>query len=204
MPIRKLVIALIASLALPLSGQIIEITPTVGYTFGDTFDEIAAPGFGDAEIKIEDGQSFGLIFDVGSPRTAFEFTWLHTSTELTTTVGALPEFDYDSDNFQFGVVYYFNERSKTRPFVNGGIGWTDFDIDGQDGDSRFSMSLGGGVSHYFSDRIGIRAQARWIPTYINTDDPYVVCDPFGFCYAVGDDNYLYQVDASVGLVIRVR
>lgn len=198
-------IILLAAVATPALAQpSIEITPTLGYVFGGSFDELLAPGLGNTSVDIEDSESYGLIFGIGSERNAFEFTWMHQSSELSASSAALPIFDYKSDNFQFGYTYFFTEGT-TKPFMTFSLGWTDFDIGGQDGDSRFSGAIGGGINHYFNDRIGIRAQARWIPTYVNTDDAYIVCDPFyGFCYEVGDDNYLYQTEVSLGLIIKIR
>lgn len=197
-------IILLAGVAMPAFAQpSIEITPTIGYVFGGSFDELIAPGLGNASVNIDDSESYGLIFDIGNDRNAFEFTWMHQSTDLSTNSEAFPLFDYASDNFQFGYLYYFSDGA-TKPFMNFSLGWTDFDIDGQDGDSRFSGAIGAGVSHYFNDRFGLRFQARWIPTYVNTDEAYIVCDPFGYCWAVGDDNYLYQTEVSLGLIIKIR
>lgn len=196
---------IVAAFSAPLLAQpSMELTPTFGYVFGGSFDELTAPGLGNVSVDVEDSESYGLIFDIGSPANQFEFTWMRQETNLATNADEFPSFDYQSDNYQLGFIHNFHAGEPTTPFFIASMGWTDFDIAGQSSDERFSVAIGGGVKHYFNERIGVRAQARWIPTYVNTDDAYVVCDPWGFCYAVGDDNYLYQTEISLGLVIKIR
>ncbi|MFA6957304.1 MAG: hypothetical protein WC538_15645 [Thermoanaerobaculia bacterium] len=200
------VLGVLLCLSLPLAAQpIMEITPTVGYTFGGSFDELGLPDSVVESVDVNDNTSYGLIFDIGNENGAFEVTWSHLSSELEGNGGAADGvlLDYSSDNFQFGYVGYFGgDGPETKAFWNASLGFTDLNLADQESDTKFSAALGIGMKHQFNDRIGIRVQARWIPTYINTDDAYVVCDPY-FCYTVGDDNYLYQTEVSAGLVIRL-
>ena len=200
-------LAVVVILALPLGAQpVFEVTPFLGYSFGSSFDEIGYDNGVIDSVDVADSETYGLIFNAGTDRGGFEFTWSHQGSELEVdgVVGASedPTFDFSSDNFQFGGIYYFGQNSKTRPYVNGGLGFAMLDLGDSESDERFSWSIGGGIRHDFNDRIGVRLQARWVPTYINSDDAYVVCDPW-FCYTVADDNYLYQTEIAAGVVIKL-
>jgi len=193
-------------LALPLAAQPkMELTPFIGYTFGGSFDELGVSDATVESVNVNDSTSYGLIFDIGNENGAFEFTWSRLETDLEGRGGVADglKVDYSQDNFQFGYIGYFGGDSpETKAFWTGSLGFTDFDVAGQSSDTKFSAALGVGLRHDFNDRIGVRVQARWIPSYINTDDVGVVCDPY-FCYTVGDDNYLYQTEVSAGLVFKL-
>jgi len=201
-----LVLGILLFIALPLGAQpVMEITPTFGYTFGGSFDELGLPDSVVESVNVNDNASYGLIFDIGNENGAFEITWSRLDSDLEGRGGAADgvKLDYSQDNFQFGYVGYFGgDGPETKAFWNASLGFTDFDIAGQSSDTKFSAALGIGLKHQFNDRIGVRVGARWMPTYINTDDAYLVCDPY-FCYTVGDDNYIYQTELTAGLVIRL-
>jgi len=47
--------------------------------------------------------------------------------------------------------------------------------------------------------VGIRLQAKWSPTYINTTTEGVWCDPFwAGCWATGDSVFLNELDGTAG------
>jgi hypothetical protein len=65
-----------------------------------------------------------------------------------------------------------------RPFVLVGAGVTNLAPDRSHVNSitRFAWVFGGGVKHSFSKHLGVRLQAKWSPTYINTITEGVWCD----------------------------
>jgi hypothetical protein len=199
-------IAVLLFITLPVSAQpVIEITPFFGYTLGGSFDELGVPNSVAGSVSVEDNTSYGLIFDIGNENGAFEVTWSKFDSDMNGHGGSAEgvKLDYSSNNYQFGYVGYFGgDGPETKAFWNVGLGFTDISVGGKSGDSRFSGALGLGLKHQFNDRIGVRLQARWIPTYVNSDDAYVVCDPF-YCYTVADDNYINQTEISAGLVFRL-
>lgn len=197
----------ITLLALPLAAQpVMELTPMIGYTLGGSFDEFGLPDSVIESANINDGMSYGLIFGIGSEANQFEINWTRHDSDVEGHGGQAEgiKTDYTNDNFQFGWTGYAMVDGPTKPFLNVGLGFSDISIGGESGDTRFSWALGAGVKHDLNDRLALRAQVRWIPTYVNTDDAYVVCDPwYGFCYTVGDDNYINQTEIAAGLVIKL-
>ena len=70
------------------------------------------------------------------------------------------------------------------------------------GTSRFSSTWAGGVKVNATERIGLRFEARWTPTYIKSDATGWWCDPFWGCYVVGNAQYSNQFELSGGLNFR--
>jgi hypothetical protein len=122
-------------------------------------------------------------------------------------IGDMNVDNYDGTfSFNMGAV-----ESRTRPFFMFGLGAThygsvDFTFNGVphtiDGNTKASVSVGGGVKFYASRNIGVRLQARITPTYINTNEDGWWCDPFWGCYTVGNVQYSNQIDMSGGVIIR--
>lgn len=197
-----LFLVLMAVVAVPAHAASFEVTPFAGARFGGDFDDFDTPLIN--EIEIDDGASFGLVFDVGfSENWQLEFIASRQSTELLADA-ALPgdlKLDIDVDHYHIGGAYQFREMEALRPFVALSLGTTQFSPDGDLGsENKFSFSLGGGVKYYFNDRLGVRLQGRFTSTEINSDDE-VWCDPFS-CYVVEDSNYLNQTEISAGLILR--
>jgi hypothetical protein len=93
-----------------------------------------------------------------------------------------------------------------RPFAFVGIGATRYDIgdiEGRevDGETKFSWTTGGGIKAYFTPVVGVKAMARWTPTYITTDAEGIWCDPI-YCWVVGDAEYANQLEFSGGVTLR--
>lgn len=194
-----LVLLLLA--ALPAQAREFELTPFVGTRVGGDFDDIETGLIDDVEI--DDGASFGLVFDVNfGDNWQLEFLGSMQATELIAEGTVSGKGDIDVNHFHVGGAYQFRDSlENVRPFVAFSVGATQFDPDGAlDSESKFSLSLGGGIKYHFNDRLGVRVQGRFTATEINDDDE-VYCDPIG-CWVVEDTNFLNQTELSAGLIIR--
>ncbi len=177
----KVLVVLAAAFLCTLSPALayqFEITPFLNYTFISDFDDIDSNALDRADF--EDSSGYGLTAGMDlSPFASIERIWDHVSPDLTVhpKVGPAPNaVGTDIDQIHFGGLYLFNHpHSKLRPFV----------------------SFSGGLNWYPTERIGL----RWTPTYVNSSDVGIACDPF-FCYTVGDSNYLYQTEFGAGLIFR--
>jgi len=185
----------------------IELTPFYGYTFGGQFDDL--PGIEDFEIR--DGDSYGATFGfMTSAETQVEVLWSHQDTDLRVNPfgpfrGSIlgSTLGMTVDQYHIGGLYLpYTGDHALRPFVSASVGVTVFNPDGLNSEGKFSFSLGGGLKYYVGERLGFRLQARWTPTYVNSTDVGVFCDPFGFCYVLEDSNFVNQVEASAGVIIK--
>jgi opacity protein-like surface antigen len=187
--------------AIPAQAGRFELTPFVGTRVGGDFDDIETPLI--SEVEIDDGSSFGVVFDVSFGESwQLEILASSQPTELMAEGTISGQVDIDVNHFHVGGAYQFRDSlDSVRPFVAASLGSTQFDPDGAlDSESKFSLSLGGGVKYHFNDRLGVRVQGRFTTTEINDDDE-VYCDPF-VCYVVEDSNFLNQTELSAGLIVR--
>ena len=60
---------------------------------------------------------------------------------------------------------------------------------------RLSIDYGGGLNYFVWHNIGMRAHARFKPTFLDDKSAGDYCDPFGFC-----QSWLSQVEFAVGAV----
>ncbi|HQR47319.1 MAG TPA: peptidylprolyl isomerase [Thermoanaerobaculia bacterium] len=187
----------------------IEITPTVGYRFGGTASEAGSAAID--RIKIPASLSFGLTAEYRlTDALNVELLWSHQDTEMKadfSDVAAAYEnrvSHLNLDTIQIGVLWQSGASyAKARLYADLLLGATiltpspEFSVH-----TRFSASIGGGIKYYFSDRLGARLGARWMPVYINsTSAGYGYCSPYYGCYTYWNTNYLSQGDAYTGFIL---
>jgi opacity protein-like surface antigen len=184
------------------SAAEIELTPFWGYTWGGDFDDVPAID----KIKIGDDDSYGVTLGfMTSDVTQLELLWSHQETdlEIRPIIGPVSTLGLNVDQYHIGGLYLPDTGSdQVSPFVSFSLGFTVFDPAGLGSNDKFSFSLGGGVKYFLGERMGLRLQLRWSPTYVNSTSEGIFCDPFGFCYEIQDAHYVNQVEASAGLIIK--
>lgn len=211
-PIFAVAFAL-GSAASPSEAREVYISPMFGYTTAGSLD------LGEADlddVSIEGGLTWGgqLGFSA-SPGFTFEASYMQQETEISLGGASInPDARRSLDlkvgqlhgNFLFEKIGY---GSQTRPYFLLGLGATFFNPDGVDangrdldGESRFSFSVGAGVKIDASDKVGLKIQGKYNPTYLDEDYGGVWCDPF-YCYQVSDPDYLDQGEFSAGLTYKL-
>ena len=194
--------------ATTVQAQSVEITPYVGVRFGGNF---VNEDFFDVfvDLEVDDGTSYGVVVDIPLNRNwNLELIYSHQESELIGDEGFFgDEFlisDIDVDYYHVGVQYVW-QLGQVKPFLGGSVGATNFapkDIDADD-ETRPSLSVNGGVKVMFNDNLGVRLEARAIPTLVDDNDNDVFCtrrhgrrDCYGY-----DDEYFFQGEALAGLII---
>jgi opacity protein-like surface antigen len=178
----------------------IYISPMAGYSTAGSLE------LGEAdldEVTIEGGPTWGgQIGFSAKPGFTFEASYMQQESHLAVAgvdviglkVGQL------HGNFLFEKIGYGNT---TRPYFLLGLGATFFNPDRDfDGESRFSFALGAGVKIDASDKLGLKIQGKYNPTYLDEDWGGVWCDPF-YCYQVADPDYLDQGEFTAGLTYKL-
>jgi opacity protein-like surface antigen len=207
---RKIIAVVILCLGLGVScaraqGRF-ELTPFGGTRFGGQID-LATNAQDIDYFNIKSTWDYGVIGTVTIwPKFQVEAMWNREPTQLeahnaTTGIFSAPT-DATLDMFQFGPVYEFgNEQAKLKPFITGGLGFTNFHSNGVlPFDNRFSANVGGGVKYFFTPHVGLRLEARYSPTETSTSTG-IVCGPFG-CFSTRIHNYAQQGQANFGLILR--
>lgn len=152
----------------------VEITPFMGYMFGG---EVSTYG---GSLVLDDGMDYGLVLDYSLNRqTQVEASYTRQDTKLNFDeyrVGRRPIYDVSVNVWQVGGLYRFNPTATVRPFLSGTLGFTHYGVgdklDGGapdlNGDTFFSIVLGGGVKIFPSERIGIRLAGHLYNTILST------------------------------------
>ena len=160
-------------------------------------------------FEIEDGFNFGLALGfMISPEMEIEFMWSQTNSQLSGyLISPILEkevvFDIHTSQFHVNILVLFPQGNKRFvPYFLMGLGLTLADPKGEvNGETRFSYSLGGGLKAMVNERMGIRLQAKWNPTYINTSSELWV-DYWGFVYAIPVSQYMSQGEFTAGIFFR--
>jgi hypothetical protein len=177
------------------------ISPMIGWTTAANLEL----GQQDVKgVKVAGGRTWGGQLGVQKPGMGFEVSYMqqesHISVNDSDRVGL--QVGQLHANFLFEKIRY---DSRIRPYFLLGLGATFFNPDrGFDTVSRFSFALGGGLmidQFLASDKLGLKIQAKYNPTYLSDDWGDTWCDPF-YCYQVADPDYLDQGEFSAGLTYK--
>jgi opacity protein-like surface antigen len=203
----------------------VELSAAAGYSLATGFD-VGARSLGGitvATVGMNSGFSYNFEGDyLIGPNFGIGFLFSRQESELTArgftparapktvTIAEMPTYHY-----QFPLTYNFFERDATiRPFVFGGIGWTQFspgnsrvnvpggntsvDLDNK---SRFAGTFGGGVKFFVTPAFGVKVSGRWTPTAVNSKTEGIWCNAY-YCASSVDYKFSNQGEFSGGLFVR--
>lgn len=187
---RRLVIGLVA---LGLSSVCfaqgtpgtVELTPTVGYWFGDTLARGTVNQF-DYDVTIDDATQYGLRLAYRfTEHWALEGTVMHGSADMVTGRKELfgGQNKIGSIDLTSGEVGFEGSFGHSRlvPFIAGGLGGMYFDpnLAGMSSDTRFSANFGGGFKLFFSPQVALRFD--WRAHSVNVGNNRDNCDWWHDC-----------------------
>lgn len=206
---KKLIVIVLFALSPQVHSQIIEyldIIPTFGYHFG------GRARFYEGDFKIEDNASYGITLSAPVEwGIKGEFSWSRSDSKgrfIPYRTGYEPdELEMASNYFLLGVMKEFSEGPfKPLGGIHLGLGWFDSKDSRYYDVFRFSVGLAGGLEYMFTDRIGIRAQGRFlIPISFSGAGMYCGIGTGGSSCGVSTGGWgtILQGDISGGLVIRL-
>lgn len=181
-----------------------EITPTAGFRFGGSFDDLDQG----LSADLDDDASFGLILNLReSGNTQWELIYSQQNTAVDTRQLAFaePKLDVDFQALQVGGTY-MGEGILARPFVAATVGGTHVSpgFDGLDSDTFWSFSIGGGLQVFPTKRVGLRLEARAWGTLISSSSDLFCASGAqgGVCAIAVDGDVLWQFETMAGVVFR--
>jgi len=175
-----------------------EFIPFVGHRFGGAFERLDTQETSDLDSATSWGFILGRSND-GNSR--YELLYSRQDTHLADTTDPNDAFDLRVHYLHLGGTVDIS-RDRFTPFVSGGMGLTRLSPTGYglDNETRFSLSLGGGLKWYPTDSLGLRLEFRGYGT---------VSDGTGSMFCDGADCNLRlkgdltpQFETNLGLIFR--
>jgi hypothetical protein len=203
---------LLAGAALPAhAGDKWELTPIVGYRYGGSARETESG----TEANIKGSLVYGLILDIKAREDGqYEFIYTHQSTDLDLVDGYVPFYEepvkidtgLTIDTFQAGGLLFLSPNPRARPYIVLTLGASLVSPQDPDlsGGTYFSGSFGGGYKLYPSKSVGVRLELRGYGTFAS-DSSEIACSSGGgggICFVGASGTAIWQIEASVGLVLR--
>jgi len=183
------------------SKDTIELTPTIGFWFGDTLARGSSESV-DFDVDIDDGNAYGLRLGYRyTENWALEAGLFHESSDLVTAHdevfgGREVLGDVKLDAFEIGFEGSFG-HSRLVPFVAGGVGAMRIDPDmvGMGSETRFVGHFGGGFKLFFTPQLAFRFDYRghFVDIGNREDD----CDWWDDC--AHNDDVMNLREMSIGL-----
>jgi opacity protein-like surface antigen len=200
-------LAAVALILLPASvfaqgtPNTIELTPVVGYLFGDTLAKGTTSAF-DFDVTIDDAPMYGLRLGYKLNESwALDAALLHERADLVTGHGELfggasKIGEIDVTTGEIGVEGTFGHH-RLVPFVAGGVGATRLDprLAGMSADTRFTADIGAGVKLFFTPNLALRLD--WRAHSVNVGDRRNDCNWWEDC--AHNDTWITLREVSLGL-----
>jgi hypothetical protein len=185
------------------SAQGFEVTPFIGYRFGNDFFELLTR----RPIDTDGGSTVGVVVNVPTSED-FQVEALYTHQHVhaivpTVSTGPLPNFEFDVDHYQGGGLREY-DTGRMRPFLTGTLGLTRYATQGQS-EIRFTLGAGGGVKLFPSRHVGLRLDARTFMTFVDANISLFACSTLGInqgCVIGFQTNIVWQAEFTAGMVIK--
>ena len=196
-----LLLLLLACLPTTPQAAEVEVTPILGYTFGGDFKNTD----NDNDLDVAEAASYGVILGLEDTTKYGAFYELYYSRQETHLKGDGVAFSGDS-KFDVDISYlhiggtYGVEQKQFHPFVSGGLGVTHMSPERGDSETKFSMSLGGGVKIPLAERISLRFEGRGFATFFDSDTT-IFCNNNSCAVKIEGDTMI-QFTALSGLTFR--
>ncbi|MCU7934627.1 MAG: porin family protein [Candidatus Thiodiazotropha sp. (ex Dulcina madagascariensis)] len=179
------------------AAESLEFSPFVGYRFGGSFEAIGSDG----ALEVDDSADWGFtVSQVASKTTRYEFLYSRQDSSLADSTDPNNAFDLDIHYLHLGGTVDVYQNRFT-PYITGGLGMTFMNPGhrGYDDETRFSLSVGGGLKWYPTERLGIRFEMRGYSTLVNSDGA-LFCD--GGCNLRISGDIFPQFETNLGLIFR--
>ena len=200
-------------LAVAHAGQSLaaDLTLLGGYQYNSDFEIV--PGDGDVatpltlaepgdDLALDGGAAFGLAMDFVFNKNQDQrigFFVSHQQTQFESGAG-LRDQDMDITHVHFTAMNYY-PNGNWEPFVLAGIGAAFFSPNDSSlkDTTKLSGQIAGGANYKLSDKLLLRFEARWIPTFFNGSSAGICSG--GCTIALKSDMYS-QFQTNIGLQFR--
>jgi len=189
-------VAILITQLTPAFAQDYEITPFIGWRTSSSLEEENTG----ATIDLKETSSFGIILSMKKDLdTNYDFLFSRQSTELQSSTTPSNTESLRIDYYQFGGTVFY-DYDKLNPFISGGLGATHISPANNNfsSETKFSLSVGGGLRFPLTRNMGLRLEARGYGTVVDSGGS-ILCS--GGCVAKFKGSLFMQFEASAGLSI---
>ena len=179
-----------------VNAQEYEITPFVGWRASDSLEEVDTG----TTIKLDETRSYGLLLSLKQdPDVSYDFLFSRQNTQLQPDSPTGSTESLRLDYYQIGGTVFY-DYDKLLPFVTGGLGATHISPanDAFSSETKFSLSLGGGLKVPLTQHLGLRFEARGYGTVVGSSGA-ILCS--GGCVVKFNGSLFMQFEASAGLSV---
>lgn len=173
-----------------------EITPFVGWRASDSLEEVNTG----TTIKLDETRSYGLLLSLKQePDVSYDFLFSRQNTQLQPDSPTGSTESLRLDYYQVGGTVFY-DYAKLHPFATGGLGATHISPanDAFSSETKFSLSLGGGLKIPLTQHVGLRFEARGYGTVVGSSGA-ILCS--GGCVVKFNGSLFMQFEASAGLSV---
>lgn len=172
-------------------------TPFAGYRISDSLDDDLTT----ATVDLDETSGFGFLLSARRDgNSTYDFLFSRQDTVFQSSDSPVNAMGVRLDYYHIGgtVDYHANNL---HPFATGGLGLTRITTTDQafSSESRFSLSLGGGLKFPVADDITVRFDARMYGTTIDSNGS-ILCTN-GRCIAKFSGSFFLQFELGAGLSI---
>jgi opacity protein-like surface antigen len=184
-----------------------EITPFVGARMGGGFDVEDDVTGNRSSVDLDSGTSYGLDLGLYKNEAGFyELLYSTQETSLDTDDAALGNVDVRVDYLQLGGTAFFDQGQRWIPYLSMTIGAAMLEPQQGDYDSetKFAMSLGGGLRFPISEYVAASLGLRGYVTFLSSDTD-LFCASTGEnagCLVKSSGSTFWQGEAQLGLTVR--
>ncbi|MGB5278030.1 MAG: outer membrane beta-barrel protein [Gammaproteobacteria bacterium] len=180
-----------------IHAQEFEITPYIGWRTSSTLEEEATG----QTIDLKETRSYGIIVSMQQkPGTNYDFLFSRQNTEFESATYPANTTSLRFDYYHIGGTVFY-DHDQFNPFVTGGLGATHISPanDIFSSETRFSLSIGGGLKFPITRNIGMRLEVRGYGTVADGTGSILCAN--GACIAKFNGSLFMQFEANAGLSV---
>jgi opacity protein-like surface antigen len=188
---------LIGLLAGTVRAADFEFVPFLGYRFGGGLEDLDTQ----QTNEFNEGADWGIILGrTAGENRRYELLYSQQETRLADTTDPNNAFDMKVHYLHLGGTVDIS-RNQFIPYVSGGLGVMHLHPSGSglDDETRFSLSLGGGLKWYPTDSLGLRFEVRGYGT-LTEGEGRLFCD--SGCNLRFSGDMMSQFETNLGLIFR--
>lgn len=179
-----------------------QVAVHAGYRAGGSLEDVTSG----EDRDLDDAASFALALEFRYGKGDGRYAQLWYSRQESDVHDGTTSHDVTVEYLHVGGTVPFGDLDRAQPYLVAGLGATRFSASGVNSSDRtkFSGSLGVGLSLPIGEHAAFRVEARGYLTAVDTDTS-LLCrsdDGSGFCRIVAHGSTIFQAEALAGIAFR--